>query len=280
MTTLDRHRHAAQDGARRDGHAAALGGLTRRRASGNAVSRACERVTVAVRPEDMAPFRSVPAVREPVRGVLRAVDARLRADFRRAVVYLALAIAAFATGRSLAAIQHAPLHTRLIGYGAGIAFVLFGVLSTRNAAEEVARVSHARAGAAAATPLRVVVLLVGYLTVLLAALDLFAVPVGHLLLGGAVTGIILGIAAQQALGNVFAGFVLLIARPYVPGQQVRVVSGALGGRLDGTVSSVGLLYTTLRTDDGPLNLPNSALLAAGIGPARAAEPAVNGERAG
>lgn len=189
-------------------------------------------------------------------------------------------IAAFATGRSLAAIQHAPLHTRLIGYAAGIAFVLFGVLSNRNAADEVARVFHARAGAAAATPLRVVVLLVGYLTVLLAALDLFAVPVGHLLLGGAVTGIILGIAAQQALGKVFAGSVLLIARPYVPGQQVCVASGALGGRLDGTVSSVGLLYTTLRTDDGPLNLPNSALLAAGIGPARTAEPAVNGERAG
>ena len=50
---------------------------------------------------------------------------------------------------------------------------------------------------------------VGYLAVLLVALDLFEVPVGHLLVGGAVTGVVVGIAAQQSLGNLFAGLVLL-----------------------------------------------------------------------
>jgi small-conductance mechanosensitive channel len=72
-------------------------------------------------------------------------------------------------------------------------------------------------------------LLVGYLIVALTAMDLFALPVGNLLVGGAVTGMILGIAAQQSLSNVFAGLVLLFARPYIPGEKVRIRSGALGG---------------------------------------------------
>lgn len=101
---------------------------------------------------------------------------------------------------------------------------------------------------------------------LLIAVDLFALPVEHLLVGGAVTGIILGIAAQQSLGNVFAGIVLLFARPYIPGERIRVRSGSLGGPLDGTVTSVGLLYTTLETDEGAVNIPNGGLLAAAVGP--------------
>jgi small-conductance mechanosensitive channel len=145
-------------------------------------------------------------------------------------------------------------------------YVAFGVLATRSAAEEVTRVSKQRAGSAAATPLRLAILLLGYFAVLLVALDLFQVPVGHLLVGGAVTGVILGIAAQQSLGNLFAGLVLLFSRPYVPGERIRVRSGALGGTIDGTVTSVGLTYTTMETADGVVNIPNSGLLGAAVGP--------------
>jgi small-conductance mechanosensitive channel len=145
-------------------------------------------------------------------------------------------------------------------------FVVFGLSATRSAASELARISLSRAGAAAATPLRVGCLLVGYLIVALTAMALLALPVGNLLVGGAVTGMIVGIAAQQSLSNVFAGLVLLFARPYIPGERVRIRSGALGGTLDGTVTSVGLLYTTLSTQDGVLNIPNGALLAAAVGP--------------
>lgn len=81
-------------------------------------------------------------------------------------------------------------------------------------------------------------------------MDLFALPVRNLLVGGAVTGMILGIAAQQSLSNVFAGLVLFFARPYIPGEQVQIRSGALGGTLDGTVTSVGLHYATLSTRTG------------------------------
>lgn len=189
------------------------------------------------------------------------------ADFRRAVAYGVLAIAAYGVSRGFG-VHSVHQSYRIVAYCTGAAFVAFGVLAIRSLANELARITRARGGAATATSLRVVVLIVGYIAVLLFALDVFRVPVGNLLLGGAVTGIILGIAAQQALGNVFAGIVLLIARPYVPGQPVRVLSGSIGGPHEGVVTSVGLVYTTLATEDGPLNIPNSALLASAIGPAK------------
>lgn len=198
----------------------------------------------------------------------RPLNERVTADFRKAVVYGLLAVAAYGVSRGFGV--HSEHQTyRIVAYCTGAAFVLLGLLAVRSLANELARVMRAHAGSATATSLRVLVLIVGYIAVLLFALDVFAVPVGNLLLGGAVTGIILGIAAQQALGNVFAGIVLLIARPYVPGQRVRVVSGALGGLNEGVVTSIGLVYTTLATDEGPLNIPNSGLLAAAIGPATA-----------
>lgn len=190
---------------------------------------------------------------------------RVNADFRHAVVYAVLAASAYGVSRGFS-VHSASRTDRIVAYCCGAAFVLLAVLAVRSLANEFARLMQAHAGSATATSVRVLVLIVGYVAVLLLALDVFAVPVGNLLLGGAVTGIILGIAAQQALGNIFAGLVLLVARPYVPGQRVRVVGGAVGAQ-EGVVTSVGLVYTTLATDDGPLNIPNSALLGAAIGPA-------------
>ncbi len=43
---------------------------------------------------------------------------------------------------------------------------------------------------------------------------------------------ILGMAAQQALANLFAGLVLLFAHPCRVGSPVRFRVGALGGQLD------------------------------------------------
>ena len=202
----------------------------------------------------------------PVRTALRAVEARVKPDFRKAVVFAVLALVSVGVEHGVGGVHAHSGHLRLIADGVAVAFVVFGVLATRSAASELTRVTESRSGKAAATPLRVVTLLLGYLAVLLIAFDLFAVPVGHLLVGGAVTGVILGIAAQQALGNLFAGLVLLLSRPYTPGERIRVRSGSLGGTLDGTVTSVDLTYTTMVTSEGVLNIPNSALLGAAVGP--------------
>jgi small-conductance mechanosensitive channel len=207
----------------------------------------------------------IPDKNATLRAAVRAVDSKVRPDFRRAIVCTVLAFTLDGAAPYFGGVHAATLDRRLAAYGTAAGFVVFGLAATRSAANELTRVSLTRAGAAAATPLRVGCLLVGYLIVALTAMDLFALPIGNLLVGGAVTGMILGIAAQQSLSNVFAGLVLLFARPYVPGEKLRILSGALG-TLDGTVTSVGLLYTTLSTQDGMLNIPNGALLAAAVGP--------------
>src|SRR5674476_1336486 len=176
----------------------------------------------------------IPDKNASVRAAVRAVDSKVRPDFRRAIVCAVLAFTLDGATPYFGGVHAATLDRRLAAYGTAAGFVVFGLAATRSVASELTRVSLSRAGAAAATPLRVGCLLVGYLIVALTAMDLFALPVGNLLVGVAVTGMILGIAAQQSLSNVFAG--------------------------------LGLLFATLSTQDGVLNIPNGALLAAAVGP--------------
>ena len=106
----------------------------------------------------------------------------------------------------------------------------------------------------------------------LVTLDLLGVAIERLLLGGVVTGVILGIAAQQTLANLFAGVVLLLSRPFEVGDDIRLYSGSLGGLFEGRVTEIGLTYVRLETADGLLSLPNSQVLSAASGP-RPTEPA-------
>ena len=69
------------------------------------------------------------------------------------------------------------------------------------------------------------------------------------LLGGALTSVFVGIAAQQSLSNVFAGIVLLLARPFRVGDSIRLQAGALGGQISGTIVEVGITYVRLATSD-------------------------------
>jgi small-conductance mechanosensitive channel len=194
------------------------------------------------------------------------VPRRVRPQLRFATVALIVAVIAFAVSGAAGNI-HGSLDQKLIGGVGGLVFVVAAIVATRAAAAEVYVVVGARTGPSHAGVLRWLVTIIGYIIVVITALGLFAVPVGHLLLGGALTGVVVGIAAQQSLGNVFAGVVLLLARPFSVGDSIRVRSGSLGGPLEGTVSGMGMTYVTLLTEDGPLSLPNSSLLAAAVGPA-------------
>jgi small conductance mechanosensitive channel len=89
-----------------------------------------------------------------------------------------------------------------------------------------------------------------------------------LAVGGAITAVILGLAAQQTLGNLIAGTVLLSARPFRVGERVRLQGGGLAGQIEGVVSSLGLLYTTFAQGDDQVMVPNSVVLAVAIVPLR------------
>jgi small-conductance mechanosensitive channel len=102
---------------------------------------------------------------------------------------------------------------------------------------------------------------------LLIALSVAGVNASTLVAGSAFTAVIIGLAAQQTLGNLIAGLVLLGARPFRVGERVRLQAGAIGGRTEGVVSSLGLLYTTLAIGgDDRIMIPNNVVLNAAVVP--------------
>jgi len=155
---------------------------------------------------------------------------------------------------------------RLLFYTPAVLFLILVVTCARSTASELDDLAKWRGGHTAGAAVRMLVTGFGYLIALVGTLSMLSVPVGHFLLGGAIAGVVLGIAAQQSLGNVFAGFVLLVVRPISVGEYIRVRSGALGGEFYGTVTSMSLTYVSVLTEEGLLQVPNSSFLAAAVGP--------------
>jgi small-conductance mechanosensitive channel len=103
---------------------------------------------------------------------------------------------------------------------------------------------------------------------LLVALRIAGLRPQTIAVGGAFTAVVFGLAAQQTLGNVFAGTVLLSARPFRVGERVRFQGGGLAGDVDGVVSSLGLLYVTLASGEDRIMVPNSIALSSAVTPLR------------
>ena len=106
---------------------------------------------------------------------------------------------------------------------------------------------------------------------LVVALRIAGLDAGTLAVGGAFTAVVLGLAAQQTLGNLFAGLVLLSTRPFRVGERVRLTGGMLAGSVEGIVGSLGLFYTTLVSGADRTLVPNSVLLQLAISPLREPE---------
>src|SRR4051795_11582095 len=92
-----------------------------------------------------------------------------------------------------------------------------------------------------------------------------------LAVGGAFTAVVFGLAAQNTLGNVLAGLLLLSARPFRVGDRVRFQAGGLAGQVEGVVMGLGLLYVTLAQGEDTIMIPNNVAMAAAVVPLR--EPA-------
>src|ERR1700760_2125495 len=165
------------------------------------------------------------------------------------------------------------LVSQIIAAATAVAFCVFASAATIGLSGKARDVLRPVAGASHAAVVRYALVLIGAATTLVVTLVLFGVPVGQLLLGGALTGVFVGIAAQQALSNVFAGLVLLAARPFKVGDSIRLRAGALAGEIDGTVTEIGITYLKLACSDGVISVPNSQVLNAVAGPIPRDSPA-------
>jgi len=124
---------------------------------------------------------------------------------------------------------------------------------------------------------------VGFLFVIILALATSKFGVEFAALGGTVTGLVLGLALQPVLGNLFAGLLILATRFVTVGDVVRITTSQVPYQLatlpaykyfspdyvvpgfKGRVVEIGLFYTTLLLDTGyEIRVPNSVLLNAGV----------------
>jgi small-conductance mechanosensitive channel len=163
------------------------------------------------------------------------------------------------------------LVNEIVAYGTAALFAIFGIIATYGLAGKSRQLLEPKTGTSHSGVVRYAILLLGAFATLAITLALFAVPVAQLVVAGGLTSVFVGIAAQQALGNVFAGLVLLFARPFVVGEAVRLRAGALGGTLDGIVTEIGITYVRLDTGGSVVSIPNSQVLNAVIGPIPPAE---------
>lgn len=74
-----------------------------------------------------------------------------------------------------------------------------------------------------------------------------------------ISGLVIGFAASNLIGNVIAGIYLAITRPFRIGDRIKVFDG------DGRVIDIGLLYTRLLLDNGDEMLAsNSSMVTTNI----------------
>lgn len=190
-------------------------------------------------------------------------DDVLAGGLARGAPFLAVALGV-AVGRALAApgpgwgaavdavIRVAALAQLAAWVGAGV-----GALVARRRA---ASLNDGRAGDAPAwTLLGHFVRAAVWLVVGLAALDGLGFDVTALLAGVGIGGLAIGLAVQNVLGDVLASLSIVVDRPFVIGDYLQV------GELEGTVESIGLKTTRLRSLSGEqLVFANADLLGSRI----------------
>jgi small-conductance mechanosensitive channel len=145
----------------------------------------------------------------------------------------------------------APGYGEWIRYGTVVILLIVGLAATHWLARGLSPRLYRRLDPATAGTTGFVIRLLAMAAVVILALRIAGVTASTLAVGGAFTAVLLGLAAQQALGGIFAGVVLQSTRPFRVGERVRLVGGALAGSLEGTVSSLGLFYTTLSQGAAP-----------------------------
>jgi small conductance mechanosensitive channel len=158
-----------------------------------------------------------------------------------------------------------------IRIGCVVALVILGWAFAMNLGRAIGPVLMRRLEPGTAGTVGFLIRLATLVVTVLAALRLAGLKPETLAVGGAITAVILGLAAQQTVGNLIAGTVLLSARPFRVGERIRVHAGGVAGTVEGTVASLGLLYTTLANGADRIMVPNNVVLSAAVVPLREPE---------
>jgi small conductance mechanosensitive channel len=158
-----------------------------------------------------------------------------------------------------------------VRFACALALIALGWWFARDVGRAASPALFRRLDPATAGTVSFLIRLILLVTALLVALRTAGLDPRALTIGGAFTAVVLGLAAQNTLGNVLAGMLLLSARPFRVGDRVRFQAGGLAGQVEGVVMSLGLIYVTLAQGEDVIMIPNNVAMAAAVVPLR--EPA-------
>ncbi len=113
------------------------------------------------------------------------------------------------------------------------------------------------------------------IALIISAFAIFGFDLTGALVSAGFLGIVLGLAAQQTLGNIFAGLSLFASRPFEIGDRVTLATSSytLAGStyphesqisgFTGVVQDIGIFFTRMMLDSGsPAVFPNSVVIGA------------------
>ena len=187
----------------------------------------------------------------------------------------------------IAAIMYAlaSLHLVPMGYSPifyGIIAIISGLAITTIISKAVYDGMSKSVGDHNASSLSFIIKVAGYTLTMLIFLSYFKIGLGAALAAGGFSGLILGLASQNVLSNIFGGIMIIVTRPFKVDDRITVSTWQYG--LDapayppkfwsndfiipgytGIVKNISLIYTYIITDDNtPLRIPNSILIQAAI----------------
>lgn len=181
-----------------------------------------------------------------------------------ALILLVVLAAVFSVARDSSLLNSIPARDRqAIQWALVLLWVLTGVWTIRHLRRILTNITlrHNRSDVRVAMLVSRTFSAIGYAFVIVVGLHLLHIKVGSILVGGAVTGVIVGIGAQSTLSNLFAGLILFTLRPFSIGQTITIRTWMFSGiEYSGTVLDVNWYYTILQDGTQRRILPNSSII--------------------
>ncbi len=150
-----------------------------------------------------------------------------------------------------------------------------GYLAIRAVTRVIGRVAEPAFGMTRTRGLENVFQVLAWIVVFVFVFAVFGFNLTAALIGAGFLGIVLGLAAQQVLGNIFAGLSMLASKPFEIGDRVKLATSSYGltgstyshesetSGFTGVVQDVGIFFTRVQLDNGiPAVFPNSVVIGA------------------
>lgn len=131
---------------------------------------------------------------------------------------------------------------------------LFAILVVEMTGRAILKLFRERDALHLGYAIRAVLRAVSYLVLALAIISLLSANSALAIGIGSFTGLVVGFAFQSTIGNIFAGMVLAINRPFRVGEEITILENR------GRVLEIGLIHTLIDGGDQWIVVPSSVLM--------------------